>query len=70
MGYVPTIKFDKFPKQGDYLGRTVEVCFHYDTSKTISGVVVRDDIESPHETIIQLSDGRLVRGCECQYSLR
>ena len=65
---VRTVSFDKFPKQGSYAGRAVEVCFHYDTSKMLKGVIVRDDTEEPHLTIIKLEDGRHVLATECQYA--
>lgn len=32
------------------------------------GTVIRDDREEPYETLIQLDDGRTMRGVECQYS--
>lgn len=76
MGCVETIAYDKFPKQADEtyeypqyaVGSRVEVCFHYDTSRTRMGTVVREDLEEPFETIIKLDDGRYVRGVECQFS--
>ncbi len=69
MGCVGSIDFYKFPKQGKSVGKRVEVCFHFDTSKTIKGTIVRDDREDPGETIIKLDDGRVVRADECQYSI-
>lgn len=75
MGCVENITLDQFPKQRDWVGRRVTVCFHYDTSKTIGGEIVRDDMESPNGddssgiTIIRLDDGRHVLATECQYSL-
>lgn len=74
MGCVNTIAYDSFPKQRDEnykypsIGKRVMVCYHYDTSKTDMGYIVRDDIEEPFETIIKLDNGRYVRGVECQYS--
>lgn len=68
MGVVKNIKIDSFPKQGDWLGLRVNVCFHYDLSCTIDGEIVREDAEEPYETIIRLDDGRFVRAQECQYS--
>lgn len=68
MGCVTGISFDEFPKQSDYVGKLVKVCFNYDSSKWIHGVVVRDDRGAPGETIIRLADGRYVRSVECQYS--
>lgn len=69
MGVVDNIGYRKFPKQGAFMGKEVTVCFNYDTSETISGVVVRDDAEEPGKMIIQLVDGRYVLSTECQYSL-
>lgn len=68
MGVHNNITADTFPKQGSFKGRRCEVCFHYDTSKKLPGTIVRDDVEAPGETIIQLDDGRFVRGAECHYS--
>lgn len=75
MGCVETITYEKFPKQADenykypQLGKRVKVCYHYDTSKFHYGVIVRDDIEEPFETIIKLDNGNYIRATECQYSL-
>ena len=68
MGDVPAIGIDRFPEQGTFLGKRVEVCFDYDTSRTIGGKVIRDDAEEPGLMLIQLDDGRVVRSVECQYS--
>ena len=68
MGAVYTVDLDKHPVQGSYLGREVEVCFHYDTSRTLRGVVVRDDMEHPWVTIIKVED-RFLLGSECHYCL-
>ena len=62
------ITHNSLPKQGDDVGKQVAVCFHYDTNNIVEGTIVRDDIESPYETIIQLKNGNYVRGTECQYS--
>ena len=69
MGAVKTIAFDKWPKQGTFLGKRVKVCFHYDTSRTLDGTIVREDAEEPHVTIISLDSGKVVLSTECQYSL-
>jgi len=45
------------------------VCFDYDTSRTLLGLVVRDDAEEPGRMIIKLEDGRHVLSTECQYQL-
>lgn len=69
MGCVKEIDAENFPKQGSFWGRRVIVCFHYDTSKTVMGTVVREDTEAPGLMIIKLDDGRHVLSTECQYQL-
>lgn len=69
MGVHPNIGMVEFPKQGTYVGRKCKVAFNYEFDNVIYGVLVRDDREDPHRTIIQLDDGRYVMGTECQYSL-
>ena len=68
MGRHKSIAIDKFPKQGDLLGKRVMVCFHYNTKDIIHGIVVRDDTEEPYRTIIKLDDGLYVLATECMYS--
>lgn len=68
MGVVATVGFDKFPKQGPWLGKRTRVCFDYDTSREVMGTIVRDDNEEPWKTIISLDDGRVVLATECMYS--
>lgn len=68
MGSIPQVGFDVFPKQGDILGKYVKVCFHYDFTRHIIGQVIRDDMEPPYVTIIQLVGGQVVLGTECQWS--
>ena len=70
MGCVENITYEKFPKQSEFMtvGERVEVCYHYDTSKTHKGTIVRNDSEEPFETIIKLDNGRYLRGVECQFS--
>lgn len=68
MGCVSTIGHDRFPRQGDWVGKRVEVTFHYDARTTVGGVFVRDDRESPGVGIILLDDGRYVLTTECQHS--
>jgi hypothetical protein len=67
MGYHPNITPDRFPRQGAFLGKTVEVCFDYDTSATLRGKVIRDDSEEPGRMIILLDNGWAVLSTECQY---
>lgn len=66
MGVVANIDYGKFPEQGSWKGVRCKVCFNYGR-ETIGGVIVRDDREPPHRTIIQLDDGRFVLASECQY---
>lgn len=68
MGVVTGIDHESFPKQGSYLGRTVRVCFNYDTTHVLRGAVVRDDAEEPGRLIIRLDDGRHVLATECMWS--
>lgn len=44
------------------------MCFNYDKSVLIGGVVIRDDKEHPFVTIIKLSDGRVILATECQFN--
>lgn len=69
MGCVKNISYESFPKQGLYVGKPVNVCFNYDTTKCLPGVIVRDDYEEPWLGIIALEDGRYVLTTECQYSI-
>lgn len=45
------------------------MCFGYDTSNTLLGLVVRDDEEASGRMIIKLDDGRHLLSTECQYQL-
>ena len=74
MGVERNIDIKSFPKQYSAeespmggIGRKVEVCFHYKADNTISGVIIRDDKESPFRTLIRLCDGRVVLATECQF---
>jgi len=58
----------QMPEQGSYKGRRTNVCFHYDTSKQLEGIIVRDDMAEPYTTLIHLDDGRVLNDVECQYS--
>ena len=68
MGVQKGITAKTFPKQGDLVGKRVQVCFNYDTSEQIGGTVVRDDIEEPFVSIFKLDDGRHILSRECQYT--
>lgn len=70
MGVHENIGMNKFPRQGSLVDKKVEVTFNYSPLNTISGVIVRDDIESPFVTLIKLNDDRYCRASECQYSIK
>jgi hypothetical protein len=67
MGVVKNVGYEMFPRQGDMAGQPVLVCFAYDPSHTVRGVMVRNDVEEPGVEIIQLEDGRYVLTTECQW---
>lgn len=68
MGCHDNITATKFPKQSENLNKSVNVCFHYDTSQTLRGTIIRSDTEEPGIMIINLEDGRTVLSTECMYS--
>jgi hypothetical protein len=70
MGVVDSINplRGRFPKQSEYVDARTVVVFHYDTTRRVGGTIVRDDAEAPFVTIIQIDDGPLVLGTECQYT--
>lgn len=68
MGIQENIDYDRFPKQGQWVGKRCEVCFLYDSSRTIGAECVREDLESPRLTIFKLDDGRHVLATECMHS--
>lgn len=68
MGNVANVTATKFPKQGPWLGKRTQVCFHYNTDEMVMGTIVRDDYEAPWITIISLDNGRVVLATECQHS--
>lgn len=61
------VSINDFPTQGCWLDQRVRVCFNYDTSQVIGGVIVRDDTTEPGIGIIRLDDGRHVLLTECQW---
>lgn len=67
MGCQANISAVEFPAQGKWSGKSVRVCFNYDTSKCVLGEIVRDDVEAPGLMIIRLEDGRHVLATECQW---
>lgn len=70
MGHHANIGHKRFPKQGSFLGKRVQVSFHApgrEANRELGGEVVRDDEEDPHRTIIKLDDGRYVLSTECVY---
>lgn len=70
MGCVATIAHDKFPRQSAIHppGTRLRVSFHFDTTYSLLGTVVRNDVEPPNRMIIALDDRRYVLDTECQYS--
>lgn len=68
MGIKANITATDFPQQGAMAGKRVVVCFHRDTSRTVEGVVLRDDVEEPFRRVIHLDDGRVLLDTECQFS--
>lgn len=64
---MPYDKSDSYPKQSKNVNKPVYVCFNYDTTNTISGICLREDIEDPYLTILQLEDGKTVLATECQW---
>lgn len=69
MGVECSVGMDRFPKQGEMLGKRCRICFDYDSSRYVLGLCIRDDVEDPHKTIFQLPDGRIVFATECHYQL-
>lgn len=67
MRVIDTISYDSFPKQGGFVGKRVEVCYNFDTTKVHYGTIVRADIEYPFRTIIKLDNGNYILDVECQY---
>jgi len=67
--YIQSDELDDFklPNQGNDKKSRAEVYFHYDTSRTLEGKIVRDDMEEPYLTLIELEDGRVISAVECQY---
>lgn len=68
MGVVAGIGFKDFPKQHEWCGRRANVCFNYDTTRSVEGTIVRMDAEGPMRCIIMLDDGRTVLDTECQFT--
>lgn len=67
MGCHENITAEKFPKQGKWLGKEVNVCFHYQEPYFLA-TVIRDDDEAPFLTIFKLVDsGNVILSTECQY---
>ena len=61
------VDFYNYPKQGEFCGMRVRVCFGFESEKLIEGFCLRNDAEQPFMTLIRLSDGRIVTGDECHY---
>lgn len=59
------VAHDRWPAQSADLFTRVRVAFKSDPSQEFDGRVIRDDMEPPYRTIIQLDDGRVLLGSEC-----
>ena len=59
------VAHNHWPAQSNDLFTRVRVAFRSDPTQEYDGLVIRDDMEPPHRTIIQLDDGRVVLGSEC-----
>lgn len=68
MGEHPNVGYDKFPQQGKNLGKLVRIIFNHHSDKALNGICIRDDLESPMDTIFMLEDGRVINASECQWS--
>jgi hypothetical protein len=64
---VATMSATRFPEQSGNVGRAVLVWFSHDAAQILPGTVRREDLEPPFETLLELADGRLLRGAECLY---
>lgn len=69
MGVAANVGFSKFPRQGPWVGKRCEVCFHYDSRNRIGATCVREDAEEPGVCIFRLDDGRYVLATECMHTL-
>lgn len=74
MGCVANITADAFPRQMERtgisgLGARVRFFFHFDTTRSVLGRIVRADAEEPGKIIIALDDGRYVLSTECQWQV-
>lgn len=68
MGTHKNININKYPKQSWRLKAKVKLYFHYDTSKSLNGEIVREDTEEPFLMIIKSETGKFYLATECQYS--
>lgn len=68
MGSHPAITATTFPRQGPDRGRRCWVFFQLILDHQLPGRIVREDVEAPFRTILQLDDGRMILGEECQYT--
>lgn len=69
MGFSPYLAADRYPVQSGHVGARVEVRFIHGERRALFGVILRDDAEGDHRTIIRLDDGRVVLGGECLWGL-
>lgn len=63
---VSKVSVAEFPKQSDLVGRVVKILFK--DSSWCYGTLVRDDLEEPFHTFLQLFDGRVVTAEEAWWT--
>jgi hypothetical protein len=62
------MKLRQYPQQSARIGQRVEVLFNDGTRFPLPGVLVRQDVEEPFVTILQLTNGQYVLATECPWS--
>ena len=68
MGIVKNIGYNLSPKASENVGKRIEECYVCEEDILKNGIIVRDDIEEPFETIIRVENIRYIRAEECQFS--
>ena len=63
-----TIIISQLPDQSEYVGQPVTVTLKRNPSVAVDGIIVRDDLEQPCMTVIQLTSGEIVDADDCFWS--
>lgn len=63
---VSKVSVAEFPKQSDWVGRVVKILFK--DSSWCYGILIRDDLEEPFHTFLQLFDGRVITAEEAWWT--